>query len=200
MYFQKDYVLRMIEMVGELGRRVMSLVRDADAHAQLNEVSERACGLPFRMLENGDPAMLIDLLDPPQRYLAAELLWIAIEFRRRTQTEDALAPLYNQALLQYASLHDAPDYLRPACDRASVILREALSHLTPDSLLCASRLLEAGGQYACAEDALYAAAQADAARAADLLAFYDRLDALDDASLWAGGLSRSEVAEGRLPW
>ena len=47
MYFQRDYILRMIEMLGEFMRKILDLARDADAQAELDEVSRKACGLPL---------------------------------------------------------------------------------------------------------------------------------------------------------
>lgn len=196
MYFQRDYVLRMIEMIGELARRVRSILREADAYTEMEEVAQRACGLPLSMLETGEPDMLLSLLDEPQRFLAAELLLIDIEVKSRKQTSDTLLPLHAQALMLYASLAE-PDYMLPAADRAARLLSMLQDQLPVASLLCAAGLLERCGRYAEAEDALFAALDAGDEDPSWLLSYYDRLEAVDDQALLDGRFSRAEIAEGR---
>lgn len=196
MYFQRDYVLRMIEMIGELFRRILATVDDVDAIKELDEIANKACGLPLAMLRGGDAAMLADTLEEPQRFLAAELLRIATRIDSRTQTDDALLPLYAQTIAILSGLRD-PDYAIPAADRVALILRERLTDLPTDSLLRAAALLEHAGLYADAEDALFAAMEHTPDIRAQITAFYDRLEALDDRALLAGNLTRDELSEGR---
>ena len=54
MYFQRDYVLRMIEMMGEFARRLLDMAREEDARIELDQVSRRACGMPLAMLKKTD--------------------------------------------------------------------------------------------------------------------------------------------------
>lgn len=196
MYFQRDYVLRMIEMMGDLMRRIGSIAREIDARAELDEIAQRACGLPMSMLQTGEPDDLNNLLSEPQRYLASELLLIAVEIERRTQTDDTLAPLQAQAIALLSGLTDA-DYMLPAADRVAGILRDALGTLPSKALLDAASLLESAGQYAAAEDALFAAMELTPTAQPLAVAFYDRLALLSENALCAGGLSPEEVAEGR---
>lgn len=196
MYFQKDYVLRMIEMTGELIRRICSIARDADAREELSEVCQRACGLPLSMLRTGDPKSLCDLLDEPQRFLAAELLLIDVEIDKRTQTEDQLLPTRVQALRLLASLRE-PDYLPPACDKASALLSLTQDALPGDLLLSLADLCERGGQFGAAEDAYFAALEVSPDAWYRLEHFYHRLSSLDDRQLQAGGFTRAEIEEGR---
>ncbi len=196
MYFQKDYVLRMIEMMGELVRRICSIAREADARAELDEISQKACGMPMSLLATGDPGTLTDLLGEPQIYLAAELLLIEVEIASRKETEDMLLPLRIQALALFSSLKE-PDYMIPASDHARRVMEDALDQLPLESLLGIVPLFERAGQYAAAEDALFAAYEMDPAVKPLIEAYYDRLDAQKDDALRAGGLSRDEIAEGR---
>lgn len=196
MYFQKDYVLRMIEMIGELARRFRGILREQTAWTELEQIAQRACGLPLDMLRMGDTDMLHTLLDDPQRYLAAELLLIDIEIAARKMADEELLPRKAQALALLRSL-PAGDYLRPACERARALLSGALDTLPVASLLDAADLLERGGFLSGAEDALYVAFERDSTQRPLLVAYYDRLSLLDDATLTAGGLNRAEIAEGR---
>lgn len=196
MYFQRDYVLRMIEMMGELIQRICAVAREADAREELDEIAGKACGMPMRMLRGQSPDALSELLDDPQRFLSAELLMIAIEVDRRTHTEEELLPEKEQAVRLYATLRD-PDYLLPAADRVAGLLDDILFDAGEITLLAAAGLLETAGRYAAAEDALHAAAAHNPVHRTAALAFYDRLDEVDDRALQGGGLSRAEISEGR---
>lgn len=195
-YFQKDYVLRMIEMIGETARRITALLHDRKAYDEIDEIAKRACGLPLSMLRTGDMDMLIFTLEEPPRFLAAQLLQIAARVDARTQSDDELLPTLTQALQLYASLRE-PDYLLPACDAAAQIMSAHLTSLADDALVSAAALFEAGGAFSSAEDAWYELASRQDSHKAGFLAFYDRIEALDDAALLAGNLPRQEIAEGR---
>lgn len=196
MYFQKDYVLRMIEMLGELVRKICSIAREADAYKELDEISHKALGLPLSLLRTTDPDELDGLLCEPQRYLAAELIMIDIEIAKRTKTDDLLLPLKAQALSLYATLKE-PDYVAPSCARAAWLLEENLGEFPAALLAKAARLLERGGAFDKAEDAWFAARDIAPDLIQEVRAFYDRLERLSDRELKAGGLSRGELTEGR---
>ncbi len=196
MYYQKDYVLRMIEMMGELMRRIRAIAHEADARKELEEISQRACGMPMFMLKTGDPQTLANLMAEPQRYLAAQLLLIDAEVSSRKQTEDELLPLKLQILALFASLTE-PDYLLPACDRAVQMMEANLDQLPVETLVGLAELMERGGQYAACEDALFAASEIMPELRQIISGFYDRLENVPDSALTLGGLSREEIEEGR---
>ena len=52
--FQRDYILRMIEMMGDLMRRVKELMDELARMRLLEEVCRRQCGLPLSALEARD--------------------------------------------------------------------------------------------------------------------------------------------------
>ena len=195
MFFQRDYVLRMIEMLGELIRRICSILREADARQELDEISGKACGMPMAMLRTTEPEPLTELLGEAQRYLVAELLLIDMEISRRTQMEDALLPVRIQAISIFASITDI-DYVLPACDRVAKLLEGFLDELPLEVLLLAAGLSERGGRYATAEDALFAALSLSPVVRDEAEAFYGRLGALSDQALLEGNFSRDEIAEG----
>lgn len=194
MYFQRDYVLRMIEMVGELMRRLVDEVEEISAREELDEIAAKGCGLTMAVLRGATPESLLSMLDEPQRYLAAKLLEISVEIDRRTHTDDALLPEQAQALALYSALED-PDYQQSAAERAHFLLRDTLSGLPIETMRSAGALFERAGRFADAEDALYAAMESDPAMATGLRAFYHRALAAEDGALRAGGLTREEVRE-----
>ena len=196
MIFQRDYVLRMIEMMGEFVRKVCSLARDADALAELNEASRRGCGMPLDMLGAAEPDTLAALLEEPQRLFGAELLLLRARVESRTHTDDALLPLRSQAVRLLGTLTET-DFMTRACELTCQILHDALDALDADSLLAAAGLCERAGRFDRAVDAWFALLERDGARAGEVARFYDRLEALPDAALAQGGLPRAELAEGR---
>ena len=189
MYFQRDYILRMIEMIGEIARRILDEAREEDARAELDEISRKASGMPLKMLKTADVATLETLLSPDQRYLCAELLLIGAQVDARTQPDETINPARAQALSLLATLQN-PDYLPRACDRAHAAMEEMLDFLTPAELTALAALFERGDRFAAAEDALWAAEDRTA-----LAAFYRRMLAMDDAALLAGNLPREEILE-----
>jgi hypothetical protein len=193
-YFQKDYVLRMIEMLGELVRRIGEMTREADARGEVNEIAERACGLPIGLLAATDAASLPEMLGEAQRYLAGQLLLIHLEIEARKAPEETLAPIRAQALAIFATLME-PDDLLPAADTAARLLPEVTDDLPLETLVAVAGLLERAGLYAPAEDAHFAALERGGATqpAAN---FYERLAQLPDSALIQGGLPRAELAEG----
>ena len=189
MYFQRDYILRMIEMIGEIAGRILDEAREEDARAELDEISRKTSGMPLKMLKTADVATLETLLSPEQRYLCAELLLIGAQVDARTQPDETINPARAQALSLLATLQ-TQDYLPRACDRAHAAMEEMLDFLTPAELTALAALFERGGRFAAAEDALWAAEDRKA-----LAAFYRRMLAMDDAALCAGNLPREEILE-----
>ena len=196
MYFQKDYVLRMIEMMGEMMRRLLSAAQETEALEEIEEITQKACGIPLSMLRTASIETLTELLSEAQRFLSAELLWIDTAIASRKHMDDELLPRRAQTLSLYATLED-PDYMLAAAERCETALKEYLAELPADVLLPVAALLERSDRLAAAEDALFMAREERPSVFADIVAFYDRIEKLRDDELLAGGLSRAEIAEGR---
>ncbi len=197
MYFQRDYILRMIEMVGDLLRRIRDGLQNLITKAELDKISGQACGMPLSLLESADPETLRDILDEPRRYLAAQLLIAQAALESPSAPDDeALLPARMQALSLLSSLKEA-DFAPSAASEAARILPYVLDSAPVALLMEAATLLEAGGAYAPAEDALYAALDQGAENTKEIDAFYSRLLAKTDADVRLGGLSHEEVNEGK---
>lgn len=74
--FQRDYILRMIEMMGDLMRRVKELMDELAQMRLLEEVCRRQCGLPLSALETLSTESLTELLSPTPRLFASELIYL----------------------------------------------------------------------------------------------------------------------------
>lgn len=196
MYFQKDYILRMIEMLGKLAEEIRERHNETDALQKLDELALRTCGLQLSMLQNMSPEQLQDIMGDAQQYFAAELLFIELEVKKRTMTDDILLPRRIQILALYAALQEI-DYLLPACEHAAQLTDGYLDVLPLDILMNLSTFFERGGQYDHAEDMLYAALAQSNEIMPQIESFYARLTLVDDRALLQGGLPRDEIEEGQ---
>ncbi len=77
--FQHDYILRMIEMMGDLMRRVKELMDELSQMRLMDEACRRHCGLPMGALEALSAESLVELLAPTPRLFASELLYTRAE-------------------------------------------------------------------------------------------------------------------------
>ena len=80
--FQRDYILRMIEMMGDLMRRVKELMDELAQMRLLDGASRKRCGLPLSALETLSAESLTELLSPAPRLFASELIYFAPRPRR----------------------------------------------------------------------------------------------------------------------
>ena len=71
MDFEKDYILRLIQMLGDLMRRLLD---DQQRDRMLNDVCREWCGMGLEAGERLAPEALCDLLAPEPRLVMAELL------------------------------------------------------------------------------------------------------------------------------
>ena len=74
MDFEKDYILRLIQMLGDLMRRVASLLDDRERNRMLDGACREWCGMALEAAEKLAPDALCDLLAPEPRLVMAELL------------------------------------------------------------------------------------------------------------------------------
>ncbi|MEG2206663.1 MAG: DUF6483 family protein [Clostridia bacterium] len=162
--FQRDYVLRMIEMMGEFMRRVKDLM---DEHSQLrllDRACHQNCGLPLDTLEALSAESLCQLLAPTPCFVASELLYCrATNF---TMPAEAADERLLKSLRLLASLKEEG----PLCELRAPRLREMKARLLPmltaeDLMLCAEFFAQAEA-YADMEDALFQAV--DIARVEEL--------------------------------
>lgn len=196
MYFQKDYVLRMIEMLGETMKRLLRAASESEALSEIDQICQKACGLPLSMLRGADIGSIEGMLSEAQRFLSGELLLIDIEIASRTHMDDELLPRRVQALSFFSTLYD-PDYMLAAADRAAPLL-SLIQHELPAALLIDAALLcERAEKFSAAEDALFVALEQDVGISMEIERFYSRIERLSEAQLRGGGFSRAEIAEGR---
>lgn len=155
MYFQRDYILRMIEMMGDVMRRISEMIDQLQRMKLLEDLCREHCGLTLEAAEGLSLESLCDMLDPGPRFALSELIYTKAvsgtgEAERRTE-----ALLKSLRLL--LSLRDTG----PLCEARAERIKELTDELGDeldgsDWLACAAFFSEAE-RYDDMEDALFLA-------------------------------------------
>ena len=155
--FQRDYILRMIEMMGDLMRRVKELMDELAQMRLLEEACRRQCGLPLSALETLSAASLTEMLSPTPRLFASELLYLRATALPAPWEEGRMLRLKSLRLLLTLEEEGPLCELRAA--RVQALKLELADLLLPEDLMACAAFLRQGGAYADMEDALFEAAE-----------------------------------------
>ena len=157
MFFQRDYILRMIEMMGDIMRRIREMMNDLARMKLLEDVCRDHCGLPLETAEALTARSLHELLQPMPRLMMSEILYAkATTFTLPLDERDAL--LY-KSLCLLASLWEEGPLCELRADRLLEMKEAAFPFLTGGELLDCARFLMEGERYADMEDALFQAVE-----------------------------------------
>lgn len=155
--FQRDYILRMIEMMGDLARRVAELMEELEYLHQLDEESRLNCGMPLKALEQLSEASLMDMLGPEPRLYASEILYLrAMEPHLYWQQKDGLLL---KSLRLLASLTEESLLCELRCPRLRELKQAVLPLMTAEDLLQCARFFSEAGCFDEMEDALFQAVE-----------------------------------------
>ena len=182
MDFERDYILRLIQMMGDLMRRIAELMDDAEQNRLLDQTCRTLCGIPLATAEPLDFESLRDLLAPVQRFTLSELLFAKAESVRRLpygqRDEFSL-----KALRLLSSLWEEPRLCDLRARRLMDLKQAVFPSLTADDLLACARFFAQAEAYDKMEDALFQA-----------LALRDGAEWLSDAAEGAAMLRRAANA------
>lgn len=157
MLFQRDYILRMIEMMGDLMRRVGELLDDLERMRLLDAQCRRHCGLSMKVLEDLSEESLREMLAPTPRFIASELLYAhALTCHQPYGRADALLSK-SAALL--ASLWTEGELCELRAERMKELKVRTLEWLTPQTLWDCACFFDQAGFPDEMEDALFEAAE-----------------------------------------
>lgn len=156
--FQRDYILRMIEMMGDLMRRVKELMDELAQMRLLEEACRRQCGLPLSALETLSTESLTEMLSPTPRLFASELIYLRATASPSLWEEGRMLRLKSLRLLLTLAQEGPLCELRAA--RVQALKLELMDLLLPEDLMACAAFLRQGGAYADMEDALFEAAGA----------------------------------------
>ena len=157
MFFQRDYILRMIEMMGDLMRRIQELMGELARMRQLDDACRHHTGIPLETAESLTPQSLEALLQPIPRLMMSEILY--------TRAEAFSLPTDEKEELLYKSLHLLASLWEegPLCElRADRLLRlkeEVGFRLDAEELMNCARFFWEAERFADMEDALFQAAE-----------------------------------------
>ncbi len=198
MFFQKDYVLRMIEMMGDFMRRIGELLDDLHRLRLLDDACRQHCGMDLNAARKLSVESLIDLLAPQPRLMMAEILYI--QAMRTTLTEEEREQLLYRAARLLLSLRGESLLCELRHERLSECLEKAQELLTARDKMDAAAFFVQADQFGKGEDQLYEAL--DAAAPEECASYLDEGEALLNECLAVppkrledGGLPYNEVLE-----
>ena len=155
MDFQRDYILRLIQMMGDLMRRILEQLEEKQRLAMLSDACRELCGLTLDAAVVLDDESLQELLAPMPRLMMSELLFI------RAQTCATLpadvASLQLKALRLLASLHGEPQLCELRAARLTQLMQAVFDQLTAADLMACARFFSQAERFDAMEDALFQA-------------------------------------------
>ena len=155
--FQRDYILRMIEMMGDLARKVAQLMEELEYLHQLDDASRLHCGLPLKALEELSHESLLEMLGPEPRLYASEILYLrAMEPSIQWDAQDRMML---KSLRLLASLTEESLLCELRTPRLRELKSQVLSLLTAQDLFQCALFFSAGDCYDEMEDALFQAVE-----------------------------------------
>jgi len=200
--YQRDYLMRQIEIAGQMLARILGLAKGGrrdEALGLFDQAYQPLLGVSARVVSTLSEEQLLSLLTsgsmPDLRRVATvvELLKVEADLHAGAGNRAAAVPRYRRALALAGFLAARSEALPDAALAADLVERVATLELSAAQRTQLARVLEALGRYADAEDALFEAIDADPDAVDSAIAFCQRLLALDPEALAAGGLPLDEV-------
>ena len=200
--YQRDYLMRQIEIAGQMLARILGLAKGGrrdEALGLFDQAYQPLLGVSARVVSTLSEEQLLSLLTsgsmPDLRRVATvvELLKVEADLHAGAGNRAAAVPRYRRALALAGFLAARSEALPDAALAADLVERVATLELSAAQRTQLARVLEALGRYADAEDALFEAIDTDPDAVDSAIAFCQRLLALDPEALAAGGLPLDEV-------
>jgi hypothetical protein len=155
MDYQRDYILRLIHMLGELMRRVYELLDDHQRMRLLNDACREHCGMSLEAAENLQTESLLSLLAPVPRLMLAEFMAARAELFS-LPVGDAETLKYT-ALRLLASLNTETQLCDLRVEKLIGLKREIFPMLTAADLMDCARFFWQAERFDEMEDALFQA-------------------------------------------
>lgn len=155
MDFQRDYILRMIQMMGDLMRRLAEKLEDRQRGRMLSDACREFCGLSLETGEQLDAASLREMLAPVPRFMLSELL--AAKAETVSLPIGDMEELKLKALRLLASLHEEGQLCDLRAERLAALKTDVFSLLSATDLMDCARFFFQAEQYDQMEDSLFQA-------------------------------------------
>ncbi len=203
---ERDYIMRMIDMLAKVLARILFLNTARDfprAASELAAASRNLLGIDHEILLMMADDQLIELLGNDDALAAPKCFVVGMLLEADAELARAQGEPAEQLLVKSLSLLTA-SYQRqggPITEAHEKTIEDLAQRLRAYELPVGvgDRLFayfESTGQFGRAEDILFELIDRDPAHIEAGIAFYRRLSSLDDAALERGGLPREEVNEG----
>ncbi len=206
--FQRDYIRRLIEQLGQALHsifRLQQVEKFDDAQLEINRAGKSLLGIDLQLLRSMGEDEIIAFFQPGEALDAAKCLAAAALLREEGRLQEisgraaqSLAS-FRKSLRLFLEALQHSELLRTPENIAAI---DQLVEKLPKSTLGQAMLkklfwyFEWTGRYAKAEDTLYDLLENGAVIAAEGVSFYQRLLDKSDAELLSGNLPRAEVIEG----
>ena len=194
MAFQRDYVLRLIEMMGEFFRRLGDMLDEKEQARALDDACREQCGFSMEAACSLSMETIEDLLPPQGILILSELTYMRARIIARDEEKKGALFLRALRLLSALSGEEALCVERSA--RLKELMDACQDDLTAEDYLRCARFFMAGEHFDHGEDALFLAVEAAEDKHYYVLqgrALLRALLLLPDGTLTPGGLPRAEV-------
>ena len=193
MYFEKDYILRIIDMMAEFFRRLLELASKADQEEALNAFCMERCGLSLDAAKKMDIATLRELLSEQACFYLSEALYMDSKLQSAGPAQERSADL---SLRLLATLSQDETLCAARAERLKELVKLIQSSLTPEDYIACARFFETGLRFDYMEDMIFLAAEnSDNPKSVSeqgLDLFY-MARTLPDEVLIMGGLPKAEL-------
>jgi hypothetical protein len=193
MFFQKDYVLRMIEMMGDFMRRIGEMLDDMQRLRLLDDACREHCGMDIGAAGKLSVESIIELLSPQPRLMMAELLHI--QAMQTSLPEEAREQLLYRSARLLLSLREESLLCELRWERLKACLQDAGPLFTPRDRMDAAAFFLQAEQFGLGEDLLYESL--DEASLEEYPQLLNEGQALMDSCL---NLPKSRLELGGLPY
>ena len=158
--YQRDYILRMIQMMGDMMRRLAERMDHLDRLHLLDETCRELCGISMDTGITLETDSLREMLSPIPRFMLSELLYArATACGLPMEETDALQL---KALRLLASLGGEAQFCDLRAERLTALKDDVFTLLGAQDLMACARFFYEAERYDLMEDALYQALDAAA--------------------------------------
>lgn len=194
MAFQRDYVLRMIEMMGDLLRRLKHLGTDLLRRVELDDACRDQCGMPLDVAAELSRETLMELLPPRALFMLSELMYLRLSTTEMDEETRLRWKLHILRLL--SALHEEETLCEERGGRLRELMDECSDEMLPEDYLNCARFFLAGEHLTDCEDAIFMAVEMARDKQACILQGKEMLQIilhLPDTTLIPGGMNRDEI-------
>ena len=196
MAFQRDYVLRMIEMMGEFFRRICEKLDQREKMQALDQICRDQCGLSLEAALALKEDSIKELLPAQTLFLLSEIIHMQAEILPEGEEKQARDL---RALRILSSLYEEENVCVCRHDRLKELMDRCAENLLPSDYLDCAQFFMAGEQYADGEDAIFYALELAGEERAGYIqqgkVLLGELLCLSEHALVLGGLSKEEVTD-----